>query len=159
MHRRITSLKMTNPRPSASTFAIDGGAGEPTERMPLSTVATMDLHDDDHRGSSPSLASLLFGSRALERRYPRVTNVATRREAVHRRGPPILARVTTSRSLHVFSDRVFAAAAATTVDGRQCRGTTAGVTKRARGVEHHNRACEDARTPDSDATRRAVRRA
>lgn len=56
--------EMTNPRPSASTFAIDGGAGEPVERVSLSTAA-MDPREDDRRGSLRSLASLLFGSRAL----------------------------------------------------------------------------------------------
>jgi len=29
---------MMNPRPSASTFAIDGGAGEPIERVPFFTA-------------------------------------------------------------------------------------------------------------------------
>lgn len=58
---------MTNPRPSASTFAIDGGAGEPDERVPLFTAA-MNPRDDDHAWmiAAPSLASLLFESRALK---------------------------------------------------------------------------------------------
>lgn len=154
---------MTNPRPSASTFAIDGGASEPVERVPL-YIAAMDPRDDDRRGSLLSLTSLLFGSRALEEhvyRYSRVTNgecvaVATRRDATRRDLPPrsLLSRIHEQAVLHVSSERVFAgdqpvifAAVSVGVPWR--------VTKRARGAEH--RACEDARTPNSDATRRDER--
>jgi len=68
---------MINPRPSVSTFAIDGGAGESVERVPLLIAAMDPPADDDHRGSPPSLTSLLCtGSCAFERyvhRYPYVT--------------------------------------------------------------------------------------
>lgn len=151
---------MTNPRPSASTFAIDGGASESVERVPLYTDA-MDPRDDDRRGSLPSLTSLLFRSRALEGhvyRYSRVTNgecvaVATRRDATRRDLPPRspLYREYTNQPFFTFPR----SASSPVIGGRQCRGTMARVTKRARGAEH--RACEDARTPNSDATRRDER--
>lgn len=44
---------MTNPRPSASTFAIDGGAGEPVERVSLAATAM-----DPPRQRSPWIAAV-----------------------------------------------------------------------------------------------------